>query len=105
MDLVQEGDLVVGRRGEDGEAGRARLPGLNFTADRAVLHYTIRTLLSRRWAVDVVRWRPTRPDVHRWAREQATQLIQQSRPRLVVGKSLGTWGLPTAIPPAARASG
>jgi len=98
MDLVQEGDLVVDRRGDDGEGGRALvLPGLNFTADRAVLHYTIRTLLSRRWAVDVVRWRPARPDVHRWAREQATQLIQQSRPRLVVGKSLGTWGLPAAI--------
>jgi hypothetical protein len=46
----RRGDLVVDRRGEDGEAGRTLvLPGLNFTTDRAVLHYAIRTLLSRRW--------------------------------------------------------
>ena len=91
-------DVVVDRRGEhDGGRHALVLPGLNFTADRPVLHYTIRTLLSHRWAVDVVRWRPPGRNSHRWARERATDLIQDGRPQLVVGKSLGTWGLPAAI--------
>ena len=106
MSLAQEGDVVVDRRGDDDGGRRALvLPGLNFTPELPLLYYTIRTLRSRHWTVDVVRWRPLRPDVHRWAREQATRLIKDGRPHLVVGKSLGTWGLPPQSPSTARASG
>jgi hypothetical protein len=93
----EQADVVVDRRGEQDGGRRALvLPGGIYTADMPLLYYTIRTLWSRRWMVDVVRWRPPRQDYHRWARERTTHLIQESRPQLVVGKSLGTWGLPAA---------
>jgi hypothetical protein len=98
MDRGREADVVVETRGEQDRGRRALvLPGLNFTADMPPLHYAIRTLRSRSWTVDVVRWRPPRQDSHRWARERTADLVQDSRPHLVIGKSLGTWGLPAAV--------
>jgi len=91
------GDVAVERRGEPGGRPALLLPGQNFPADLPPLHYTTRTLLARGWTVHEVWWRSPEVGVTEWGLRQAARLVRETRPDLVVGKSLGSLGLPAAV--------
>lgn len=75
------------------------LPGRQYGHDHPGLYYTRMALESRGWQLRSHRW-PDLPQDHlQWpglVRAQARELIDEIKPQLVVGKSLGSLALPVA---------
>jgi hypothetical protein len=94
---LKPGQVAIDRRGGPAGPVALLLPGENFTADMPPLHYTSRTLQAHRWTVEEVWWRAPSDDAKGWALRETARLITQTQPALVVGKSLGTFGLPAAV--------
>jgi hypothetical protein len=97
---VKPGEVRVARHGDSNNHVATILPGLGYTVDMPLLHFTGRALLQRGWAVDEVWWRPPVDSVEEWATEHAQRLllrISEAATPLVVAKSLGTLAIPLCV--------
>lgn len=76
------------------------LPGRGYGHDHPGLYYTRMALASRGWRAHLVTWEGLPEDPALWpdhVSRVAASAIEEVRPELLVGKSLGSFAMPLAV--------